>query len=296
MSNIEKGFLKINGLKIHHARCGQGPLMLFIHGFPDYWKTWKRHMEYFSKTHLTVAPDMRGYNLSEKPEGIEPYKAKYLVADIKTIAEEFTEEQFILVGHDWGGAAAWAFAIAYPELLDRLIILNAPHPALFQRDLISSPAQNLASQYIRFFRDEQAEEIISADDFSWFWEHGFGLNALIRKGVFTETDKAAYLEAWRQPGALTAMLNWYRASPLRVPAPEDIKPGFPAPSPEGLTVKTPTLVIWGEKDPALLPNQLNGLSDYVPNLTLRSVPNAGHWVMHEAPEETIRAIEDFIIV
>jgi len=294
MSAIETNFIDVNGIRLHYSKSGSGSLMLFVHGFPDYGETWNQYLEHFGQTHLALAPDMRGYNLSDKPEGVEAYKARHLVADIKALAEEFSDGRFTLVGHDWGGAIAWAFAIAYPELLDRLIILNAPHPALFQRDLIGSPAQNLASQYIRLFREEKAEEIISANSFAWFWEYGFGLEALVKKGVFSQADKAAYTKVWSQPGALSAMLNWYKASPLKVPAPENVQPGFPAPSPEGLSVKVPTLVIWGDNDPALLPSQLEGLENYVPDLKVHRIAGAGHWVMREAPLETIKAMEAFL--
>jgi len=154
---IEHGFAEGEGVQLHYARAGVGPLMLFLHGFPEFWYGWRRQLPEFGRDHLALAPDQRGYNLSDKPAGKEAYRIDRMVADVAALAGRFATGPMVLVGHDWGGAVAWAFAIKHPELVERLIILNAPHPVLMQRRLASDPEQAAASQYMRRFRKPDAE-------------------------------------------------------------------------------------------------------------------------------------------
>lgn len=280
---------------MHYVAAGSGKLILFAHGFPEFWYEWKRQLAEFGRDHLAVAPDLRGYNLTEKPPGLDAYRVKHLIEDLRALAEHLGADRFILVAHDWGGAVAWAFALAYPELLEKLVIINAPHPGIFARLLHSNPTQQAASQYMRTFCTQEAEQILSRDGYQ------FLVNAVLahglKHGYFDESDRQAYLEAWTQPGALTGGLNYYRASRLLPPA-----PGTPLPSDElalditALTVRVPTLVIWGERDTALTQANLDGLNDFVPELTVRRVADANHWVIHQRPELVNGYIREFVSV
>ncbi|HTT18704.1 MAG TPA: alpha/beta hydrolase [Candidatus Sulfotelmatobacter sp.] len=292
-------YVPVNGVRLHCATEGKGTLILFLHGFPEFWYEWKNQLPEFGKNYLAVAPDMRGYNLSDKPAGVESYRVDVLVEDVRQLADHFRQgKKFILVAHDWGGAVAWAFAIAHPEYLQKLVIINAPHPAVFGRLLTSDPAQQKASQYMLMFRSSQAESVLSANNYAALTEAVLGEG--LKTGVFTEEDKAAYIKAWSQPGALTGGLNYYRASRVGPPAPPQIAAEIGAStanfgSNQGqITVRVPTLVIWGEKDTALTTGNLDGLNEYVSQLTIKRVPDASHWVVHEKPAEVNGYIREFI--
>lgn len=230
--------------------------------------------------------DLRGYNSSDKPYSLRAYTLSRLVEDVRIAIETLGDgTPAILVGHDWGGIVAWAFARAYPDWLDRLVVINAPHPAVFQRELAHSRAQRLASSYVLLFQCPWLpEKLLRAYHFAALRRMVFGQAA--RPDAFSAADQAAYLEAWAQPGALTDGLNYYRANRHLVLARE------PA---SHWTIHVPTLVIWGEKDPALRPGNLDGLEDYVPNLEVRRLPNATHWVVHEEPEQVNKWIAQFCV-
>jgi pimeloyl-ACP methyl ester carboxylesterase len=289
-------YVHVNGLKLHVVTAGKGPLILFLHGFPEFWYEWKDQLAEFGKDHLAVAPDMRGYNLSDKPDGLDPYKMNALVEDVRALGDHYShQKKFVLVAHDWGGAVAWAFAIQHPEMLEKLVIVNAPHPGVFGRLLATDPAQQQASQYMLMFRGPQAEQTLTTNNY------GFLVNAVlgsgVKNGVFTEDDKQAYIRAWSQPGALTGGLNYYRANAVGPPAagqPAAPARGASASNPDALMVKVPTLVIWGEKDTALLPQNLDGLDKFIPQLTIKRIPDGSHWVIHEKRDEVNAAIRDFI--
>jgi epoxide hydrolase 4 len=275
---IQHEYADVNGVRLHYATAGSGKLILFAHGFPEFWYAWRNQLTEFGKTHKAVAVDMRGYNLSSKPADPDQYKLPIVVEDFRALAEKLGYEKFILAGHDWGGGAAWAFAIGHPEYLEKLIIINAPHPALFARELRNNPLQQKASQYMLAFREAGAEEALSANGYAALVQ--VVLADGLKTGVFSEEDKAAYLEAWSQPGALTGGLNYYRAART-------------GPSAD-LTVRVPTLVIWGEKDLYLLTGNLDGLGELVPDLTVKRVPDATHWVVHEKPALVNDYIRQFI--
>jgi epoxide hydrolase 4 len=290
---MEHHFADVNGIRMHYVTQGSGPLMLFAHGFPEFWYEWRRQLDEFGRDHLAVAPDMRGYNLTAKPASLEEYRVKHLMGDLRALAAHLGAEKFTLVAHDWGGAVAWAFAIAHPELLERLIIVNAPHPGVFARLLHGNAGQQAASQYMRMFCTPEAEEILARDNFGKLVEMALGHG--LKRGYFDEADKQAYMEAWSQPGALTGGLNYYRAARLLPPP-----PGTPVAQSKleldarSLTVRVPTLVIWGEKDTALLPANLDGLEEFVPNLTVRRIPEGNHWVIHQQPMLVNRYIREFL--
>jgi pimeloyl-ACP methyl ester carboxylesterase len=286
---IRHDFAETNGIRLHYAAEGEGDLILFAHGFPEFWYAWKNQLAEFGRTHLAVAPDLRGYNLSSKPPRVEDYAVPLLVEDLRGLATHLGKKKFTLVGHDWGGVVAWAFAIVHPEMLERLIIINAPHPGIFERELTSNPEQRKASQYILLFRTPMAEPMLEAANYAALVASV--LQEGLKKGYFTEDDRRAYLEAWSQPGALTGGLNYYRAAPFGSFVGGKVSFASELPS---LVVRVPTLVIWGEKDIHLLPGNLTGLQQYVPDLTVRRVPEGSHWVIHEQPAAIHAAIRGFL--
>ena len=296
---LKHQFVQVSGLRVHCVTAGKGPLIVFLHGFPEFWYEWKNQLAEFGKDHLAVAPDMRGYNLSDKPNSEEQYRMSYLVDDVLSLANHFSPgKKFVLVGHDWGGAVAWAFAIAHPERLDKLVIVNAPHPGVFGRLLASDPKQQQASQYMLMFRSPQAEQTLSANNYTPLVNAVLGSG--LQNGVFTDEDKQAYIKAWSEPGALTGGLNYYRANAVGPPPSGQTPASTPASSgnfgadPSRLMVKVPTLVIWGEKDTALLTGNLDGLDQFVPQLTIKRIPEGTHWVIHEKPAEVNGYIREFI--
>jgi pimeloyl-ACP methyl ester carboxylesterase len=270
----------VNGIRIHYAVAGTGELVMFAHGFPEFWYAWKDQLLEFGRDYQVVAPDMRGYNLSEKPPGLDQYQVKFLCEDLRGLAGHLGHQRFVLVGHDWGGAVAWVFALSYPEYLEKLVIINAPHPALFERELRENPAQQKASEYMLMFRTPEAEQALSANQYDLLYQGV--LSEGVKNGYFSEEDCKAYLEAWSQPGALTGGLNYYRAAHIGPPTAEGgpAKGKFVA-DPSELSVKVPTLVIWGEKDPYLLTGNLEGLEELVADLTVERIPDGSHWVIHE---------------
>jgi pimeloyl-ACP methyl ester carboxylesterase len=276
-----------NGLRFHCARAGDGPLMLFLHGFPEYWAMWRPMLEHFgARGWCAVAPDLRGYNLSEKPASVQDYRPKHLMADVLALAAHYTKGKFVLVAHDWGGAVAWGVAIAHPQRLSRLVMLNSPHPYIVWRELCNNPAQQKASEYMLLFRLPKAERVLS--------ENGYA-RLLGSFGDLDEGARQALVQAWSQPGALTGGLNYYRASPMYPPSVEDPGAKKLQLEPKDFTVRVPTLVIWGERDTALLPGCIEGLDAVVPDLKLVRVPEATHWVARERTDLVIREIEAFTI-
>lgn len=289
---LKDEYADVNGIRLHYVRAGEGPLILFVHGFPEFWYAWKDQLAEFGRDHLAVAPDMRGYNLSSKPEGVEQYEVPHMVEDLRALAKSLGHERFTLVAHDWGGGVAWSLAIRHPECVERLVIINSPHPAIFERELDQNPAQQTASQYMLFFRSPKAEAALSANNYAALVDTV--MTAGLKKGHFSEEDRQAYLAAWSQPGALTGGLNWYRAARIGPPTSAEPKARSFEADLGTFQVNVPTLVIWGEKDKALVKENLDGLDRYVPDLTLRRIPDGTHWVVHEQPAVVNGYIRAFI--
>ncbi|MCX6009798.1 MAG: alpha/beta hydrolase [Chloroflexi bacterium] len=283
-------YADVNNIRLHYVTEGKGKLIMFLHGFPEFWYEWKNQLAEFGRDYQAVAPDMRGYNLSSKPAEVEQYRMKHLVEDIRALAEHLGHKKFILVAHDWGGGVAWPFAMRHPDYLEKLIIINAPHPITFLRELRDNPAQQKASQYILVHRTPEAEEILSRNNYAVFVSTV--LEDGLKQGYFTEEDRKAYIEAWSQPGALTGGLNYYRAAHLGPFTGESDE--VLSVDPSLFAVKVPTLVIWGEKDRYLLTGNLEGLDKYVPNLIIKRIPDGSHWVIHEQPELVNGYIREFI--
>jgi pimeloyl-ACP methyl ester carboxylesterase len=282
----------VNSIRLHYVTAGKGRLILFLHGFPEFWYAWKNQLIEFGRDHQAVAPDLRGYNLSSKPAEVEQYELHYLVEDVRALAAHLGHRKFILVGHDWGGVVAWATARYHPQAVEKLVIINAPHPAIFDRELRNNPAQQRASQYMLVLRSPQAEATLSANNYALLAEGILG--AGLRQAYFTEEDRAAYLAAWSQPGALTGGLNYYRAAHVGTPTGEDQAPITLPGDLTSFTVKVPTLVLWGEQDIYLLTGNLEGLDRYVPDLKIQRIPDGSHWVVHEKPALINAAIREFL--
>jgi pimeloyl-ACP methyl ester carboxylesterase len=266
--------------------------ILFLHGFPESRRTWRNQLSDLARDHFVVAPDQRGFAGSDRPKGVENYTTDKVVQDALALMDALGIEHFTLAGHDWGGAVAWSAALHHPIRVRRLIVVNAPHPLVFQKSVIEHEGQRAASQYIRFFRSAGAEAAITA----------MGLETFLEKILLGHADptklpaeeRMLYLDDWKQPGALTAMLNWYRASKLEVPAVGDdatLPLWTHAPFPR---LRAPTLVVWGLKDTALLPIQLEGLEDVVADLRIVTSDSAGHFITWEEPGTVTGAIRDFL--
>lgn len=268
------------------------PPILFLHGFPESHRTWRHQMAALSDRYYCIAPDQRGYARSSKPPDVSDYSVPKLVADVFALADALGVDRFTIAAHDWGGAIGWAAALGNPARIERLIIANAPHPFIFQKTLIEDLNQRAASQYIRVFRDDDLERRISENGIDWFFEHSF-MRHLTMEDVGPE-DRALYIDEWSQPGALTAMFNWYRASPMAVPAMDERPPRSPfldAPFPK---LEMPVLIVWGLEDNALLPCQLEGLGPLIDDLTIVRIEGAGHFVPWEAPDPVTHAIRDWL--
>ena len=283
-------YADVNNIRLHYVTAGRDKLIMFLHGFPEFWYGWKSQLAEFGRDYQAVALDMRGYNLSSRPAEVEQYRMKHLVEDIRALAEHLGHKKFILVAHDWGGGVAWPFAMRHPDYLEKLIIINAPHPITFLRELRDNTAQQKASQYMLVHRTPEAEEILSRNNYAVLV--GSLLEDGLKQGYFTEEDRKAYIEAWSQPGALTGGLNYYRAAHLGPFIGESDE--VLSADPSLFAVKVPTLVIWGEKDRWLLTGNLEGLEKYVPNLTVKRIPDGSHWVIHEHPALVNAYIREFI--
>lgn len=283
------------GVELDVAVAGDpgNPAIVLLHGFPESHRTWRHQIPALAESHFVLAPDQRGYARSSKPQAVEDYAPDKPVADAVALADHFGVGRFTLVGHDWGGAIAWMGALTRPDRVARLIIVNAPHPYVFQKSLLDDMGQRAASQYITTFRDTRIDQGLVGKGLEVMFDTTFA--KVLTRAVSGE-ERAAYLEEWAQPGAMTAMLNWYRASAIQVPAMDDANPERPAflsaPFPP---ITQPTLVIWGMQDKALLPVQLAELPQHVPDLTIVEVPEAGHFVPWEHPDAVTNAIRAWLV-
>jgi pimeloyl-ACP methyl ester carboxylesterase len=282
------------GVTLNVALAGDraNPPVVLLHGFPESHRTWREIAPRLADKFVLVMPDQRGFAGSDRPQEVAAYKTETLVDDIFALADTLGLERFALVGHDWGGAIAWNAALKHPQRLTRLAIINAPHPVIFQKSLIESRDQRAASQYITAFRTRGFEKVVEREGYRWFFEKTFSGHVDVSK--IPEAEKQQYIADWSQPGGFTAMLNWYRAAKVLVPP-----PGVTVPLPDFLLrafpkVTVPTLVIWGMKDAALLPLQLDGLEDLVDDLQIERIPDAGHFVPWEAPDAVAAALEPFL--
>ena len=257
----EEGFIDSTGVKIHYVTKGKGPLVILLHGFPDYSYSWRHQMPALAKHFQVVAIDLRGYNKSDQPKGLENYTMDKLVGDVDAVRKHFKSDKAIVVGHDWGGAIAWSYAMAHPDQTDRLIILNLPHPKGIARELATNPDQQKNSGYARAFQQPDAAKTLTPE--------------LLTLWVKDPDDRKRYVAALKR-SSLEGMLNYYRANYPKPPYKDDAV--YPP-------VKCPVLMFHGLDDPYLLPAALNDTWKWVEkDLTMITVPKAGHWVHHDAPE------------
>jgi pimeloyl-ACP methyl ester carboxylesterase len=264
----EHRYANNNGVKIHYALYGSGPLVVFLHGFPDYWLTWRHQMLALSKSFRSAALDMRGYNLSDKPKGVENYNINRLVDDAAAVIADQGEKSAVVVGHDWGGATAWNIAMRRPELVEKLAILNMPHPYSLARELATNAEQVRYSQYARNFLNPEFYKQISLERLgNW---------------VSAPAAKAKHLEAMKRSDP-QAMLHYYQANYPREP--------YRVWDSEPVHVKMPTLLIHGLKDKALASTGLNGLWNWVDaDLTITTIPGADHFVQQDAADLVSRTL------
>ena len=282
------------GVTLNVALAGpeDAPPVILLHGFPESHRTWRGVAPLLEDDFRLIMPDQRGFAGSDRPLDVDEYETDKLIGDIFALAEALGVERFALVGHDWGGAIAWPAAMRNDPRLTKLAIVNAPHPLIFQKSLIEDADQRAASQYINWFRVPGAEKAIEAMGFEAFFQKTFLSH--VELASVSEEEKQQYIAEWSQPGGMLPMLNWYRATKLIVPP-----PGATVAVPDFLLrafpkIHVPTLVVWGMKDPALLPLQLEGLEALVDNLTVVKLPDAGHFAPWEAPDQVASALRDFL--
>jgi len=282
-SNWKHRDVYVNGVRLHVVEAGSGPLVILLHGFPEYWRSWRHQIPTLVAAGFRVmAPDMRGYNLSAKPRGVKSYSIDLLSADVAALIGEAGVEKAIVAGHDWGGVVAWDVAMRYPDRVEKLIVLNAPHPAIMAREM-KKPLQLWRSWYVFFFQLPWLPEML--------WRSGqfAALRSVlrlepVRRNAFNRRDVLGYIEAQAQPGALTATINYYRAAMRRAP---------------GVLrrvrrIRIPTLLIWGERDRYLNPGFTHGLEKWVPDLHIERIDDASHFVQNDAPEQVNKLILEFL--
>ncbi|MCC9167509.1 alpha/beta fold hydrolase [Pontibacter harenae] len=282
MTIVEKDCF-VNNIRLHVVEAGApaGKVLLFLHGFPEFWYGWRKQIQFFAeKGFRVIVPDQRGYNSSSKPTGVKAYTLEHLVADVVALIQQTANEKVYLVGHDWGGAVAWAVAILYPKLLEKLIILNMPHPKVMKRNLQKNPKQMLRSWYAGFFQMPLLPELCCSAFHYSLLEKSMAGTAL--KNAFSEGELGHYKRAWEQLGALNSMINWYRAykySKLNLAA----------------DVQVPTLMLWGKRDKFLGAEMASESIRKCVNGQLLLLEGTTHWLHHERPEQVNNAIYQFIV-
>ena len=272
-SRVKHGYADSNGVKIHYSTLGSGPLLVMIHGFPDFWYTWRDQMEALSDKFQCVAIDQRGYNLSDKPKGVENYDVRLLVGDVAAVIKSLGQEKATIVGHDWGGLVAWQFALNLPQMTDRLIILNLPHPRGLTRELARNPEQQKNSQYARNFQQPDAASKLKPEQLAGW--------------VKDPAAREKYIEAFKRSD-IEAMLNYYKRNYPREPYVEDTS--------VLVKVQAPVLMFHGLKDTALLSGALNNTWDWMgKDLTLVTIPGSGHFVQQDAAELVSRTMRAWLL-
>lgn len=284
MTDLHHTTIATNGVKLHVVQAGpeDGPLVILLHGFPEFWYGWRKQIDYLAgKGYRVWVPDQRGYNLSDKPTGIEAYNQPVIADDVAGLIETSGREKIHLVGHDWGAAIAWWTAMKYPDKLENLIILNVPHPIVSANTIGKDWRQTRKSWYIFFFQLSWLPEALLRRD-NW---NGLvrSLERSMKPDTFIDSDWAEYRKAWSQPGAFTAMVNWYRAAGR-------LRPKLP---PQRI-ISVPTRIIWGVNDVALIREAAQMSMEFVANGDLIYIEDAGHFVQHEAPDRVNQLIDEFL--
>lgn len=281
LRQVEARYAQLTDVRLHHVDDGNGPLVLLLHGFPDFWYSWRHQIPgLVDAGYRVVAPDMRGYNLSDKPRGITNYTLDRLATDIVELTERLVANRATIVGHDWGGLVAWATAAWHPDLVERLVILNAPHPDDYSRGL-RDPKQLMKSWYTGFFQLPGTPAILRRNDFAILRKALRGSSA---PGAFTDEDLDRYVTAWSEPRAIESMLAYYRAAARRVFGRSERLP----------TVTCPVLVMWGERDRALEPLFATPPVELAADVQVTLFPEATHWIHLDEPDRVTGSLLDFL--
>jgi pimeloyl-ACP methyl ester carboxylesterase len=295
---LEHRYADLPDVRLHYVIDGSGTAerepIVFLHGFPEYWGVWKHQLAAFAPTHRVVAPDLRGANLSGRPEDVADYHVERLVGDVEGLLDHLELPRVTLVAQDWGALLGWSFLVRHPERVARFVTMNVTHPALFDRALREDPAQQQASQYMLAFR-AQGEALLLGDGGA-FADQAIFADARAHGAEISAEDEAEWKAVLATPGHVTAGLNFYRAAEIGPPDGQ----GSPGGSnllaglrPEQLRVDVPVLVIWGDQDPYLLPSGLEGLEGYAPRSRVVHVPGASHWVSLEHPARVTELVREF---
>lgn len=283
----EHGFVKADGIRMHYVTLGKGKLLVLLHGFPDFWYVWRFQISELAKHFRVIAPDLRGYNETDKPKGIDNYRLNFLAGDVFGLIKALGEKRAMIVGHDWGGVVAWYLAAFHPEAVEKLVVLNAPHPNAYTTRTKGLFRQLQKSWYVFFFQTPDVpEEVLTRNNYLFL--KNMLQSSLVKKEVLTTEDLEEYEKAWAKPGALQAALNYYRANMNPAILFSEKTVAFPK-------IKSPTLVIWGEQDVALSKDLIVDTEEYVgAPYSIRYFPNCGHWVQLEDPELVNKHILEFL--
>jgi pimeloyl-ACP methyl ester carboxylesterase len=273
------GFAEANGMRLHYAEMGSGPLLVLLHGFPQCWYEWRYVMPRLAEQFHVVAPDMRGYNLSDKPTGVHAYRTDAIARDIASLVEALGEERAHIVGHDWGGLIAWHLGMNYPEVVNRLVVVNAPHPVAYRREVFKLE-QLLRSYYVFLFQLPVLPESIMR-----LTLRGSLSSSAAVPGAFSNEALDVYQNNISQPGAATAMINYYRSAAREV---------MGLMSQDDKVIQLPTMLLWGMKDFALVPGLTEGLEEWVPGIRVERNEESGHWVPEEKPGWMAEKLRDFL--
>ena len=285
---LQNEFVNVNGIRMHYVTMGKGPLIVFLHGFPEFWYSWRHQIPFFSKHFKVAVPDMRGFGETERPTEVDEYRIERLVTDIVELVHSLGQEKATVVGHDWGGVIARSIGIMAPNIVENLIIMNAPHPAVFQRNAFRNYEQMQKSWYMFFFLLQNVpERVLSRNNFELL-KHVFEISTK-RKKMFTQRDIEWYTSSWGKEGGITGGINYYRSN-LNAEFWGNLDESIPFPR-----IKSPTLQIWAEEDPFLGKELTEGTNEFVGALfSLKIIPNCGHWIQQEAPEEVNQIIDEFL--
>jgi pimeloyl-ACP methyl ester carboxylesterase len=297
--------IDIENVNVHYVEAGEDNVsqspqqtIIFLHGFPEFWGTWHAQLDYFANNYRVIAPDLPGYNLSDKPQENTFYEVPNLIQFIaKFIQSVAPQQKIILVAHDWGGVIAWPLTAFFPNLIDRLVILNAAHPSTFTREMIHNAEQRQKSEYIHDLIAPNGVENLSNNNYEYLKNKMF---VGMREGTLSDTQHKAYENVWAQPGAVKGMLQYYQAMPQLAPS-EKIAGTGSGPVVAATQMKIPniritcaTLILWGEQDQAFVKETIDGVEEYVPDVRIKRFPDASHWLQHELPSEVNAEIDNFL--